>query len=121
MHPVNGKRPIVELVMLQNGKYQPIKFSNNVQVRMHKPYFNELVFQIKFTLSFISTFSEYLYQTPFQTNKWKESLFTRLQFCLFGFYQTRKNAFVENKATESKQVKLTTRCGVFSASLYIVK
>ena len=59
MHPVNGKRPIVELVMLQNGKYQPIKFSNNVQVRMHKPYFNELVFQIKFTLSFISTCSEY--------------------------------------------------------------
>ena len=34
MHPVNGKRPIVELVMLQNGKYQPIKFSNNVQVRI---------------------------------------------------------------------------------------
>lgn len=32
MHPVNGKRPVVELVMLQNGKYQPIKFSNNVQV-----------------------------------------------------------------------------------------
>ena len=34
MHPVNGKRPIVELVMLHNGKYQPIKFSNNVQVSL---------------------------------------------------------------------------------------
>ncbi len=33
MHPVNGKRPVVELVMLQNGRYQPIKFSNNIQVR----------------------------------------------------------------------------------------
>ena len=28
----NGKRPIVELVMEQNGRYQPIKFSNNMQV-----------------------------------------------------------------------------------------
>ncbi|XP_071743370.1 uncharacterized protein [Lepeophtheirus salmonis] len=28
----NGRRPIVELVMHQNGKYQPIKFSNNMQV-----------------------------------------------------------------------------------------
>lgn len=28
------KRPIVELVMMQNGKYQPIKFSNNVQVSL---------------------------------------------------------------------------------------
>ena len=33
MVPVNGKRPIVELVMMQGGKYQPIKFSNNMQVR----------------------------------------------------------------------------------------
>ena len=32
MVPVNGKRPIVELVMMQGGKYQPIKFSNNMQV-----------------------------------------------------------------------------------------
>jgi len=30
--PVNGKRPNVELVMLQNGKYRPIKFSNNMTV-----------------------------------------------------------------------------------------
>ena len=30
----NGKRPIVELVMEQNGKYQPIKFSNNMQVTL---------------------------------------------------------------------------------------
>jgi len=28
----NGKRPVVELVMLTNGKYQPIKFTNNRQV-----------------------------------------------------------------------------------------
>lgn len=28
----NGKRPSVELVMLTNGKYQPIKFTNNRQV-----------------------------------------------------------------------------------------
>ena len=34
MVPVNGKRPIVELVMMQGGKYQPIKFSNNMQVRL---------------------------------------------------------------------------------------
>ena len=33
MVPVNGKRPIVELVMMQGGKYQPIKFSNNMQVK----------------------------------------------------------------------------------------
>ena len=32
MNPVNGKRPVVELVMLQNGKYRPIKFSNNMTV-----------------------------------------------------------------------------------------
>merc|ERR1719216_383404 len=32
MVPVNGKRPIVELVMMQGGKYQPIKLSNNMQV-----------------------------------------------------------------------------------------
>lgn len=38
----NGRRPIVELVMEQNGRYQPIKFSNNMQVRvafMHPPRF----------------------------------------------------------------------------------
>ena len=32
MPSLNGKRPIVELVMEQNGRYQPIKFSNNMQV-----------------------------------------------------------------------------------------
>merc|ERR1719509_240230 len=32
MPSTNGKRPIVELVMLTNGKYQPIKFTNNRQV-----------------------------------------------------------------------------------------
>ena len=32
MNPVNGRRPNVELVMLQNGKYRPIKFSNNMTV-----------------------------------------------------------------------------------------
>ena len=36
MVPVNGKRPIVELVMMQGGKYQPIKFSNNMQVSVLK-------------------------------------------------------------------------------------
>ena len=29
MQSSNGKRPVVELVMLTNGKYQPIKFTNN--------------------------------------------------------------------------------------------
>ena len=29
MQSTNGKRPVVELVMLTNGKYQPIKFTNN--------------------------------------------------------------------------------------------
>lgn len=29
---INGRRPVVELVMEQNGKYIPIKFSNNMQV-----------------------------------------------------------------------------------------
>ena len=33
MPSTNGKRPVVELVMLTNGKYQPIKFTNNRQVR----------------------------------------------------------------------------------------
>jgi len=32
MQSTNGKRPVVELVMLTNGKYQPIKFTNNRQV-----------------------------------------------------------------------------------------
>ncbi|XP_023340374.1 uncharacterized protein LOC111710503 [Eurytemora carolleeae] len=32
MLSTNGKRPVVELVMLNNGKYQPIKFTNNRQV-----------------------------------------------------------------------------------------
>ena len=32
MPSTNGKRPVVELVMLTNGKYQPIKFTNNRQV-----------------------------------------------------------------------------------------
>lgn len=32
MKSINGKRPVVELVMEQNGRYQPIKFSNNMQV-----------------------------------------------------------------------------------------
>jgi hypothetical protein len=32
MLSTNGKRPVVELVMLTNGKYQPIKFTNNRQV-----------------------------------------------------------------------------------------
>jgi hypothetical protein len=32
MLTTNGKRPVVELVMLTNGKYQPIKFTNNRQV-----------------------------------------------------------------------------------------
>merc|ERR1719394_939912 len=32
MQSSNGKRPVVELVMLTNGKYQPIKFTNNRQV-----------------------------------------------------------------------------------------
>ncbi len=32
MKAINGKRPIVELVMEQGGRYQPIKFSNNMQV-----------------------------------------------------------------------------------------
>ena len=32
MASTNGKRPVVELVMLTNGKYQPIKFTNNRQV-----------------------------------------------------------------------------------------
>jgi len=32
MISTNGKRPVVELVMLTNGKYQPIKFTNNRQV-----------------------------------------------------------------------------------------
>jgi hypothetical protein len=32
MKSVNGKRPVVELVMATEGKYQPIKFSNNMQV-----------------------------------------------------------------------------------------
>ncbi len=32
MKSVNGKRPVVELVMEQNGRYQPIKFSNNMQI-----------------------------------------------------------------------------------------
>jgi hypothetical protein len=34
MLSTNGKRPVVELVMLTNGKYQPIKFTNNRQVRL---------------------------------------------------------------------------------------
>ena len=29
MQSSNGKRPVVELVMLTEGKYQPIKFTNN--------------------------------------------------------------------------------------------
>jgi len=32
MQSSNGKRPVVELVMLTEGKYQPIKFTNNRQV-----------------------------------------------------------------------------------------
>jgi hypothetical protein len=32
MQSINGKRPVVELVIEQNGRYQPIKFSNNMQV-----------------------------------------------------------------------------------------
>ena len=32
MQSVNGKRPVVELVIEQGGRYQPIKFSNNMQV-----------------------------------------------------------------------------------------
>jgi len=32
MTAINGKRPVVELVMLTEGKYQPIKFTNNRQV-----------------------------------------------------------------------------------------
>jgi len=32
MAVVNGKRPVVELVMLQSGKYRPIKFSNNMTI-----------------------------------------------------------------------------------------
>jgi len=32
MPSTNGKRPVVELVMLTNSKYQPIKFTNNRQV-----------------------------------------------------------------------------------------
>eukprot|EP00096_Caligus_rogercresseyi_P013985 TRINITY_DN6545_c0_g1_i1.p1 TRINITY_DN6545_c0_g1~~TRINITY_DN6545_c0_g1_i1.p1 ORF type:complete len:687 (-),score=217.80 TRINITY_DN6545_c0_g1_i1:327-2387(-) len=32
MPPANGKRPIVELVIHQAGRYQAIKFSNNMQV-----------------------------------------------------------------------------------------
>ena len=34
MQSVNGKRPVVELVIEQGGRYQPIKFSNNMQVRL---------------------------------------------------------------------------------------
>jgi hypothetical protein len=34
MLSTNGKRPVVELVMLTNGKYQPIKFTNNRQVEI---------------------------------------------------------------------------------------
>ncbi len=33
MQSINGKRPVVELVIEQNGRYQPIKFSNQMQVR----------------------------------------------------------------------------------------
>ena len=38
MKSINGKRPVVELVMEQtNGKYQAIKFSNNMQVTENIP------------------------------------------------------------------------------------
>jgi len=32
MKSVNGKRPVVQLVMWQEGKYQPVNFTNNMQV-----------------------------------------------------------------------------------------
>ena len=32
MKSLNGKRPVVEIVMEQKGRYQPIKFSNNMQI-----------------------------------------------------------------------------------------
>ena len=37
MSSSSGKRPVVELVMLTNGKYQPIKFTNNRQVTEQIP------------------------------------------------------------------------------------
>jgi hypothetical protein len=47
MVPVNGKRPIVELVMMQGGKYQPIKFSNNMQVCIIIKYLVPVLDKIK--------------------------------------------------------------------------
>ena len=48
MAPVNGKRPNVELVMLQNGKYRPIKFSNNMTVTEVIP--KRIFHQVRLTL-----------------------------------------------------------------------
>lgn len=63
MHPVNGKRPVVELVMLQNGRYQPIKFSNNVQV--NKAFLYCVIETL--TLFFHSQLLEIYFQVPHQS------------------------------------------------------